>query len=524
MRTGLHQPNRSAAPLHGGNAQLSVGLVIFFGIMFGLFAWLLMGRAGVGMLLVVVAATVIGALLSYVSWRNMALLVCLWVFSMSGFREYAMIYMPGLPDMSIDRVMVLWLLTLFALRLLLRRDELERPIFMDVLLLGHTMYILANLTYIGNSIHTHVWAVSSLMPFLAYVVGKNIMRQEEHVRHLLIFLFLLCVYYYIQSIAQHLHLNFLIYPKTIIDPSVVDRGEGYWQEGRSRGPFLHPPLFGQVIAMLVPVQFYFFFRVKLRAARILVMLSIVLTGLGLLYTYTRGPWVAAAVGVLMLAVMRPKYRQVIGGLGAMVAIASLVGVLRYANSDFLQERLTNLSTFENRLAALSAALRMWRDHPLFGIGFFNWQDYYPLYQRGEDIPLYGYVSRHMSRGVRIHDIFWGRLAEEGLLSLGLLGAAIVAAWFRLKYLWNRVHDEDWLNRDALATMAAVFVAYLVGGMAIDYRYFDMINVLPYLFAGILFGYQLPRHELPPPPPPYPLWSPPDWNKIVSHRAAAAPHE
>ena len=32
------------------------------------------------------------------------------------------------------------------------------------------------------------------------------------------------------------------------------------------------------------------------------------------------------------------------------------------------------------------------------------------------------------------------------------------------------------------------VTYLIGGMMIDYRYFDLINVIFFLFAGIIVGY------------------------------------
>ncbi len=517
QRGGGHVGTRYSGPAHSGGSQVGVGIAIFFGILIGIMSWLLLGRAGLATVMTLLGATVAGAILSYVSWRNMALLICLWLFAMSGFREYAMIYMPFLPDMSIERIMVLWIILLFALRLLLRRDEMQRPDLMDVLMLAHTLYILANLTYIGNKVHTHVWAVSSVTPYLAYLVGKNVMRQDDHIRYLMIFLFVLCGYYYIQSIAQNLHLNFLVFPKAILN-----RAEGLWPEGRSRGPFLHPPLFGQMIAMILPVQFYFFFRVKMRAARAVAMVSIVLTGLGLLFTYTRGPWFAAGVGVAVLALLRPKYRQVVAALGVLLAVAGFVGLLRYADSAFLQERVSNLMTLENRLAAMSAALRMWRDNPAFGIGFFNWEQFYPFYHRGEEIPLYGYVSRYAGKGVVVHDIFWGRLAEEGLVSVALLGAATTAAWFRFKYLWARVNEKDWLNRDGLAVIAATFAVYLVGGMAIDYRYFDLVNALPYMFAGILFGYQLPKHA--PPPPPYALWTAPDWDKIVPHRRATVSHE
>jgi O-antigen ligase len=254
------------------------------------------------------------------------------------------------------------------------------------------------------------------------------------------------------------------------------------------------------------VQYYFFFRVKNVLGRSLILLAIVASGLGLLFTYTRAPWIAGAAGILTLTFLRPRYRKLTVGIGALCALAAVVGLLQAINSSFLQDRVANSLTFENRLSAMSAAFRMWRDHPLFGIGYFNWDLVYPDYHRGEYIPLYGYVSWRVGKGVEIHDIFWGRMAEEGIVGMALLGAAATLTFFRIRHLWDRVADTAFLNRDALAVFAGIFITYMVGGMAIDYRYFDLVNVIPYFLIGMLFGYRPP--ELPPPPPRYPLWTPP----------------
>jgi O-antigen ligase len=494
---------RHQAPLAPGGGQIGASVAIVIGLVFGALSWVLLGQAGLSTVMIMLGVTVVGMVLSYLSWQNMAVLVCIWLFSMSGFRAYAMIYMPFLPDISLERVVALWIVVLFALRLIMRRDEIRGPFALDIVLMLHMLYILANVTYIGNRVYTHEWAISSVSPFIGYLIGKNMMARDKDVRFLLVFLFVLMVYYYTQSLAQHYKLDFLIWPK-----SILNRYEGAWPEGRSRGPFLHPPLFGQMMAMLIPVQFYFFYRVRMRLARSLVLLSIGLSAFGVFYTLTRGPWLAAAVGIVTLGVLRPRYRQLLAAIGVLVAVAGFIGLLQVANTDLVQHRFSDTQTVGNRLAAMSAAVRMWRDNPLFGVGYFNWDDYYPLYHRGEHIPLFGYVTKYMGRGVVIHDIYWGRLAEEGLVSLGLLTGALAMVWFRFRYLWARVHDVDWLNRDALAAMAGVFVAYSVGGLVIDYRYFDLVNALPYLFAGILVGYRIPDH--PPSPDPYRNWTPPSF--------------
>jgi len=512
--TEMHQPYRYASPAGLGGSQAGAGIAIFFGILVGVFAWLLLGRTGLTTVMTLLGAVVMGSVVSYMSWRNLAVLVAIWLFTMSGFRAYAMIYMPFMPDVSLERVVVLWLLVLWALRLLMRRDQLRGPWLLDVLLLAHTAYVLANVMYIGNKIRLHEWTMSSVSPFLGYLIGKQVMYRDRDVRFLFIFMFLVILYYDVQSIAQKYNLTFLIWPKAILNLEL-----GLWPEGRSRGPFRHPPLFGQMIAMFMYVQFCFFFRFKTRAAKALVLGTLVATGLALLFTYTRAPWIAAAAGVLTLAILRPRYRQLIAAIGVVLAVAIFIGAFHFANSELLQSRVGNTQTFENRLAAMSAAFRMWRDYPLFGIGYYNWEEFYPQYRRGEHIFLYGYVSRYAGKGIVVHDIFWGRLAEEGLISVSLLLAASAIVYFRLRYLWSRVTDTAWLNRDGLAVFAAIFVCYLVGGMAIDFRYFDLVNAVPYMFAGILMGYQVPEHR--PEPNRYPLWTPPDFAKRDAQTAPAA---
>lgn len=260
--------------------------------------------------------------------------------------------------------------------------------------------------------------------------------------------------------------------------------------------------------MVLPFQFYLYFRMRSVAGRAWVLLAIVLGVFGLLYTYTRAPWIAAAAGLLTLGLLRPGYRQLLGGMGLVVVITAALGLLQLAGSDLLAERVSNTASISSRLAAFSGALRMWLDHPLFGIGWFNWHDVYPDYIRGEEIPFYGYISRHIARYAVIHDMYLGRLAEEGIVSIVLLTAALLLFWRRFRQLWGQVHESDWLNRDGLATIAAVFVVYAVGGAAIDFRYFDLVNVIPYFLGGIMMGYRVSAH--PPPPDPYPNWTPPSF--------------
>lgn len=511
---------RTTEPLHlsddsGRGMHVGMLLAMGFGLLLAVLSWFLLGRASMTAVVAVLGVGVVGAVLSYISWRNMALLVALWLFTMSGFRAFAMLRMPVLPDISLERVIGVWIVVLFSVRLIMRKDTVKGPYTIDALLFLHTAYVLANVMFIGNQIRMHEWMMSSVSPFAAYLIGKNILRRDSDIRYLLFFLLLVTIYYYIQSIAQRYGWDFLIWPR-----GILDREKGLWPMGRSRGPFLHPPLFGQVMGMVMLVQFYFFFRIKGGLWRSLLMVSIVLSGLGIMFTYTRAPWVAAAAGIATMAILRPRYRQLTVSLAVVVAILLFFTNVRFEDEKYLQERVGNTRTIENRLAAASAAVRMWRDHPVLGVGYFNWNKEYWRYQRGEEIPFYGYVPRTAARRVVPHDMYWSRLAEEGLVSLALLWAAIGVGFVRFRRLWNVVPERSWLNRDGLALFAAIYVCYLLGGAFIDFRYFDLVNALPYMLAGILYGYQVPEHD--PPVDPYRLWTPPTFASSADHSAPTAP--
>jgi len=480
-------PGSAGSPFGGYSADWSraatiAGRVALFCTVF-VVTFVLVNRFGLPVLTLVMGGAVAVVLLSYLSLRNIAVVLVIWLLSMSGFRTLGMVRMPGLPDFSFDRILLVWIVMVFVLRMAGGRDVIKRPYLPDVLIILHTIYILVQLHILSDAVHTHQWVLSNLAPLFGYLFGKYVLNKPEHLRTLLVFLLLLAVYYYVESIAQRYLIYPLIWPKAILDPNA-----GLHQPGRSGGPVLHPPLFGQMLGMFLLVHFYFLARPLRSWVKILLGFSLAGSAVGLLFTFTRAPWVATAVGLMMLAVLRPAYRRLAGIFVVLALLAGMFGALRLADTEFLQERLENTNTLENRFGVMANVLQIARDHPLFGVGYFRVTDYLDQYNQGVYVPLYGYVKKGRGANIPIHDIYIGRLAEEGLFSgFLLLGFFIVIAkawWGR----WRTGPFDDWCNRDLLAFLAAVMVAYMIGGLMIDYRYFDLINVIFFLFAGIIVGY------------------------------------
>lgn len=426
--------------------------------------------------------------LAVLSFRTPTIAIAIWLFSMGGVRLVGIVSMPGLPDFSIDRLLLVWIMLLFLVKLVAGRQEMRAPFGADLLLLAHTLYILFNVQY-THSPHFNAWVHSSLPPFFAFLYGHHLIKSEKDVRTLLIFMMIMTAYFTFTAFAEQLGWRALIWPKQILDPDV-----GMWAPGRSRGPLVHPPVFGQVLSMLLLVVLYMNTRRLPAAAKIACVAMLPLTMLAQLFTYTRGPWLATLVALLALALLRAGYRRIILGLVGIGLVVGMLGLYRLANSEFLQERMENKGTVENRLSFLAIEGRMLRDYPLVGVGYLKSREYIEQYTETIYVPFYGMVRRGRSEGMVAHDIFLGRAVEEGLIGFGLMVAFYIAIWRAAVRQWKAQPVESWFNRDVLALMYGMMVTYMVGGMVIDYRYFDLVNVLFCLVAGVVYGYDSTMYE------------------------------
>ncbi len=423
--------------------------------------------------------------------RNMAVAATLWLFlSMPVFRILSIVGMPALPDFSLDRLILILLTVIFLAQFVLGKRRLMAPYAADVLLFMHMSYILFHILYTAPK-HFNAWMMSSLPAFLGFLVGKYAITNQKNLRYLVYFFLAMSVYFYVESIGQHMGWNWLIWPKAI----VTMRDRGLWHEGRTRGPVMHPPLFGQMQAMFLIVHVYLLSRPYRFWIRAGLAVSFVLSLLGLFFNFTRAPYVAAVAGLATTAALRPRFRRVLAVAVVAALLGASVGVLQMANSDFFQERMATTGTIDNRLGMLANAMRMLQDHPVFGIGFFMANENLWRYNEGTYIPLYGYVKKRAGGDVVPHDIYIGRMAEEGIISGLLLLAFSVTVIRMFLRKWRLDPREDWFNRDLLALFAGIMVCYLVGGMGIDYRYFNTINTIFFLLAGIIYGYGNRRYGI-----------------------------
>lgn len=407
----------------------------------------------------------------------------IWFLSMSGLHTLGMLRMPGLPDFSFPRLFMIAVLLLIPLGVILGKPLFRPPYLPDILIVTYTGYVFFNLNTIGDPLRFSTWLSSCFAPAVAFIFARQYVKTEDQLRGVFIFFILVTTYFWIVSFGERFEIPEMVWPRQIMDRNI---GNPWF--GRSRGPFVQPALFGQIIGMYLIVHLFVLTRKIKPFYKAYVVANLGFGLMGLLYTYTRGGWLATAVGFAALAMLRPKFRKIMIAAAGIGVIVYSLGVLQPKNDKFLAERLETTNTIDNRLGFMANATKMIRDNPIFGVGYFRFNDFRHLYNQGTYIPLYGYIKKKAGANVSIHDIYIGRAAEEGLLGLFLFLAFYSSiAWEFLKR-WRSNPQGRWFDRDTLAMIAAFSIAYFVGGMIIDYRYFDLINILPAFFAGVIVGF------------------------------------
>lgn len=478
-REWLH--GRAASVGNGGREKLASSLpYIVVAVLSLLVTHFVVQRVGVHFFTVGLVLLFFGSVYYVLSFRNLLLPFSVFVLAVGGFRYIWTFTVPGLPDLSIDRLALIWLLVVWMIRSVAMRTPLRAPIFLDVVILTHGAYLFISLIVHDMNAFS-LWTRSYLVPYIAYFLAKNIVTSIRSIRRILIMLVVINIYYAITSIGEKFDIKMMVWPHAILTLETM------WL-GRSLGPFGHAPLFGTVQGMILPIYLYLIVTAGSRAGRLFWYVPLFLGLVGLYFTYTRGAWL---VGIFSLATTlvlnRRQYVKI--SVPAMVIMPLLaVFVLGLGSDKFMKDRVDDDNTIMARLGATITATRAWRDYPIFGVGFFKYKNVRERYVGPIELPIYGSVKLANFRNTSIHDIYLGPLAESGLVGMGLqVLIYFLALKAFLKQLRNRRLPEHYRVL-ILPVLGGMCVGYMVGGLSIDYRFFSVVGAIFYIAIGIVYGY------------------------------------
>jgi putative inorganic carbon (HCO3(-)) transporter len=196
----------------------------------------------------------------------------------------------------------------------------------------------------------------------------------------------------------------------------------------------------------------------------------VLPAVGLVVSYTRGAWIGAAIGLLVLvgAIDRKIVRR---GLLLGLVLVGLAFIAAAPDRTELAKRVLSIPSFKANQDRVFLYRTTWRiivDQPLFGTGLNTFSHVYDLYRLPGDV--------NAPEQPFAHNIFLNMAAEGGVVGMVVFGA-LVFQGLRLGWEWRRRLTE---SRDGI--LATAVLAGFVGMMT--HQLFDGTLISVHLGAGM----------------------------------------
>lgn len=262
---------------------------------------------------------------------------------------------------------------------------------------------------------------------------------------------------------------------------------GSTSDYRLSGP-ISSNFFALILVALIPFALDRFWHQKNGWLRLVAGYGLVVMSFSIFFTYSRGGFVALVIVlILMVAIRQPSLMSLLA-TGLIV-----VAMWQFVPQQYTARMMTVLNVFQDDIEAqddgsirgryveTQAALEMFGDYPLRGVGLGNYNNNYLDYAEH-----FGLVNRTQERSA--HSLYLEILAESGLIGFVAFGA-IIAAVFNDLWMAYRKFKEIGLNNEALLTIAmgVSLLGYLAGSIFLHLayaRYFWLLIGLGFAFRNV----------------------------------------
>jgi probable O-glycosylation ligase (exosortase A-associated) len=271
----------------------------------------------------------------------------------------------------------------------------------------------------------------------------------------------------------------------------------------------------QALCMVLPLMRYLQLQASKRWLRIGLGALLLLTGVTILGTYSRGGLIAlAAVGGALLLKSR---RQV-----AIAVILVVVAITAYhfmpaqwiERMDTIQHASTTNSA-ETRIQSWKFATNVALHRPIVGGGF-------DIYESSAMWSQYGPAGA-IQRAV--HSIYFRVLGEQGFIGLALFLALLTVSWRNCAKVRKRTRgspDDKWAF-DLASMLQVSLLAFMVAGLATTSSYFDLSYQMMAMCALLKWVVEQSGAKAEAPEPTRSMLSRSGTRPAVLHRGSDAPN-
>ena len=251
--------------------------------------------------------------------------------------------------------------------------------------------------------------------------------------------------------------------------------------GRATGAFGSYSRSAMYCILVIPLILTVFFHTKNKYIKLVLILSAFLTGILLVLTFTRGPWLIL-FGILLILLFRKNRKMLIAFLAALLLLVLFCGPVT--------ERVKFTFEFKEGInRALSGRLTLWHNslqiikkHPVLGVGYgpniFRKMYLHPEYKFYITDPHGNFQQSDA------HNLYLQIPIETGIV--GLVVFMYLLAGY-IKYVYKSyIHTEDCFKKDILFTIFLTIIGFLVCSIS-GYFYEDRIGLMFWLYMAISIG-------------------------------------
>jgi O-antigen ligase len=397
---------------------------------------------------------------------------------------YWRIVIPGSwPDIDIPRLVFVFLWILFMFEVAMGAKRLLPRTRIEPAMLAMLAALLISMNTNGQ-VFIRQMLNGFAIPYAMFIIAKNVFTSQDGLIKFVRWLSIpLAIYFPVNHMFEHYRMTQFVFPKFILSPEIAGRAV-VWGE-RTMGVFLQPSATGMVMVSMFVLGLYSLSKLRGAVPKIVSWCLTGLTPIAVFFSYTRSVYVGFFLAMMTLLLFSRKLKV----YALVIVVAVVLGVLGNWENVTGEERgsggLATKATAVGRLTLLQASIAMFMDRPLYGVGFQNFVEYAQPYVAQVRTTLLGYRETWIGHNVSQHNHFLNILTETGLMGF----IPLILVWFFVLRTVGRAWrvKSSLYDADFVVVVWAVFAQYLTNSMFMEPRWFEFMNVLPFLLAGIVVG-------------------------------------